>query len=72
MLHESKYLLLDSSKANQHLGWKNVFTIEQALSETIEWYKTYHENKKDMKEFTMDQIKNYTLIAQENNLVWTK
>ena len=66
MLHESKYLLLDSSKANQHLGWKNVFTIEQALSETIEWYKTYHENKKDMKEFTMDQIKNYTSLAQEN------
>ena len=52
MLHESESLLLDSSKANQRLGWKNVFSIDQALSETIEWYKTYHENNKDMKQFT--------------------
>ena len=71
-LHESKYLLLDSSKANQRLGWKNVFTIEQALTETTEWYKTYNEKNKDMKQFTIDQIKNYASIAQKNNLVWTK
>ena len=72
MLYESESLLLDSSKADKRLGWKNVFLIDQALSETVEWYKTYHENNKDMKQFTMDQIKNYTALAQENNLIWTK
>ena len=72
MLYESESLLLDSSKADKRLGWKNVFSIDQALSETVEWYKTYHENNKDMKQFTMDQIKNYTSLAQENNLIWAK
>ena len=72
MLHESESLLLDSSKANQRLGWKNVFSIDQALSETTEWYKTYHENNKDMKQFTISQIKNYISFAQQSNLIWTK
>ena len=72
MLYESESLLLDSSKANQRLGWKNVYSIEQALSETIEWYKTYHENKKEVKQFTINQIKNYISFAQQSNLIWTK
>ena len=71
-LYESESLLLDSSKANQRLGWKNVFSIDQALSETIEWYKTYHKNNNDMKQFTINQIKNYIDLAQQNNLIWTK
>lgn len=32
---------LDSSKANKILGWKPIFSIDQALKETIEWYKSY-------------------------------
>ena len=35
MLYESESLLLDSSKANQRLDWKNVCSIAQTLSETI-------------------------------------
>ena len=65
-------MLLDSSKANQRLGWKNVFSIDQALSETIEWYKTYHKNNNHMKQFTINQIKNYIKYAQKNNLSWAK
>ena len=72
MLYESESLQLDSSKANQRLGWKNVCSIDQALSETIEWYKTYHEKKKEMKQFTSNQIKNYIAFAQQSNLIWTK
>ena len=72
ILHESESLLLDSSKANQRLGWKNVYSIDQVLSETVEWYKTYHENNKDMKQFTISQIKNYISFAQQNNLIWAK
>ena len=48
------------------------FSIDQALSETTEWYKTYHENNKDMKQFTSSQIKNYISFAQQSNLIWTK
>jgi len=72
ILHESESLLLDSSKANQRLGWKNVCSIDQALYETVEWYKTYHENNKDMKQFTISQIKNYVSYGQQSNLAWAK
>ena len=72
ILHESESLLLDSSKANQRLGWKNVCSIDQALYETVEWYKTYHENNKDMKQFTISQIKNYISYGQPSNLAWAK
>jgi len=72
VLYESEALLLDSSKANQRLGWKNVCSIDQALDETIEWYKTYYENNKDMKQFTINQIKNYISYGQQNNLAWAK
>ena len=72
ILHESESLLLDSSKANQRLGWKNVYSIDQVLSETVEWYKTYHENNKDMKQFTISQIKNYISYGQQSNLAWAK
>ena len=72
ILHESESLQLDSSKANQRLGWKNVCSIDQALYETVEWYKTYHENNKDMKQFTISQIKNYISYGQQSNLAWAK
>ena len=42
--------MIDSSKAYVNLNWKNIYTIDNALSETITWYKTYQSKQKDMKE----------------------
>ena len=37
-LHEAKLLLLDSAKANQHLGWSPLLNAEQAIEWSANWY----------------------------------
>ena len=69
---ESKKLMIDSSKAYVNLNWKNIYTIDNALSETITWYKTYQSKQKDMKEFSISQIDNYVSKAKQVNMNWTK
>lgn len=56
--HEAQYLKLDCSKAKTLLKWNPIWSLEHALSETVQWYKAWH-NKIDMHEFTLQQIKNY-------------
>jgi len=71
ILHESKLLELDSSKAMNSLGWNPVYSIENAVSETVDWYNAYNEHNVDMNEFTLNQIQNYVESAQQMNIVWT-
>lgn len=56
--HEARYLKLDCSKAKNLLKWKPIWGLEQALDETVQWYKAWHQNK-DMYDFTLNQIKFY-------------
>ena len=37
--HETRQLYLDSAKARAHLGWGTVWTLDEALSATTEWYR---------------------------------
>jgi len=69
---ESKRLMIDPSKAYTNLGWKNIYTVDDTLSETIAWYKTYENKQEDMKEFSISQIDNYILRAEQVNINWTK
>jgi CDP-glucose 4,6-dehydratase len=39
--HESKLLYLDCAKAKQILGWRPVWTLEEAVSHTAGWYRAY-------------------------------
>jgi len=69
---ESKKLMIDSSKAYSNLDWKNIYTIDDALSEIIAWYKTYQNKQEDMKEFSISQIDNYVSKAKQVIMNWTK
>ena len=42
--HEAAMLHLDSGKARQRLGWHPVWSLEQGLAATAEWYKSYSES----------------------------
>ena len=70
-LYESETLFLDSSKAKINLGWKNILSIDNAISETISWYKTNEDHQEDIRQFTTRQIENYIIKAKQNNLIWT-
>ena len=39
--NEIKHQYLSAAKARQMLGWKPLFTIEEGMARTIEWYRQY-------------------------------
>ena len=69
---ESKSLLINSSKANKILEWKNVYSVVEALEETVLWYKNFYDNPKDIERESISQIEKYVSRAAENNLIWSK
>ena len=69
-LYESPSLTIDSSKSSRYLDWKTVFSIDEAINETVLWYKKFVDDNTDMQKFTSQQIKNYIAKAKENNLIW--
>ena len=56
--HEANYLKLDCSKAKNILKWKPIWTLDQALVETVKWYKAFYNNE-NMSIFTLKQIEKY-------------
>ena len=57
--YESKYLLLNSDKAKLELGWKPKLDIKQTIKMTLDWYNEYYKNKKNIENFTQNQIINF-------------
>ena len=70
-LHEDKFLNIDSSKAKKLLGLKPVYNLEKTITETVDWYKYFLENENDIKNFSIQQIKNFVNNAKQSNLSWT-
>ncbi len=56
--HEAHYLKLDCSKARAQLKWQPRWGLEQALDETLHWYKTW-QKKGNMHDFTLSQIQKH-------------
>ena len=73
---ETALLRLNWDKAAARLGWRSIYSWEEALSETIEWYRTYNEkssgNYIDMYDACVAQIQRYTERARERGLAWAK
>lgn len=55
-LHEANLLMLNIEKAEKVLGWTPTYTADEAIKNTIEWYKHFYEKDTNMLEFTMKQI----------------
>jgi CDP-glucose 4,6-dehydratase len=54
--HETGLLMVDSVKAMSELSWEPVWSYEEAIKQTILWYKSYYENQVLISE---EQIKKY-------------
>lgn len=57
-LHEAKLLKLDSSKAKRLLGWKHRWTVRQAVSFSIDWYRRFFAGE-NMYDVSKEQIAAY-------------
>jgi CDP-glucose 4,6-dehydratase len=65
-LHESGYLLLDSEKARNSLGWADKLNFASSVEWTVDWYL------KDTKEMsyaiTRDQIERFFKHSQKGDV----
>jgi CDP-glucose 4,6-dehydratase len=64
-LHEADYLKLDIAKSMTKLEWKPVYPIDLAVHKTIRWYKEYCTREKNMKTFSLEQIREFTRNAEK-------
>ena len=64
--HEATTLRINSKKAKKLLNWNSVYTNNESIFETVEWYKQYY-GKNDMKEFSIKQIQKY--MNEENGII---
>jgi CDP-glucose 4,6-dehydratase len=59
LLHEATLLKLDISKTINELKWKPQLNTKQAISLTIEWYKTLETNKSEIAQYSKQSIWNF-------------
>ena len=63
-IHEARFLKLDSSKARKLLNWRSVFSTDEAIRKTVEWYRNYYKNKDSIVNYTLRQIQEYVIKAR--------
>jgi len=70
--HEAATLRLDSTRAEQRLGWSPLYTWKQAVEETVAGYRVFSENLEADKLFACltGQIRTYTEAARKANQAW--
>lgn len=56
--HEAHYLKLDISKARARLNWSPRWTLTQALTNVVDWYRA-HRDSRDMLSVCESQIQDY-------------
>lgn len=63
-LHEAGLLMLSIRKAARILGWRPVLTAEEAIENSVEWYRRFYAGE-EMTDFTLRQIDAYMKRSKE-------
>ena len=69
-LHEANFLKLDITKASSLLSWGPVCSVQQAVADTMNWYKAFVLGEQDMHALTIAQINHYSRRAEDLALPW--
>ncbi len=67
---EATLLKLNCDKAFSRLEWSSLLSFDDTIELTAQWYKHYYNRKRDLYDFTLEQIKQYHKKAQERHLPW--
>jgi CDP-glucose 4,6-dehydratase len=65
--HEANLLCLDSAKAQSQLGWLPVWSLDETLKKTSDWYRTYLESYDTL---SSQQLDDYVFTAFKSKLDW--
>ena len=63
---ETKLLQLNTKKSKKLLNWKSKLTIQESVDITSNWYYANFILKKNMQEFSTNQIKEYMNVSKKN------
>jgi CDP-glucose 4,6-dehydratase len=65
--HEAQLLYLDSGKARDRLLWRPVWTFDEGVAATAEWYRAWLDQGEVV---SKQQLYRYIKLARERNLPW--
>jgi CDP-glucose 4,6-dehydratase len=66
--HEANLLMLDCSKANKLLKWTPVWDLNETISKTINWYKSFYEDNYIQ---TQNDLISFINDAKSKSIIWT-
>ena len=61
--HEARALRLDCARARERLGWRPVLSLDDAVGETVRWYRAHAEDPASAPALTVRQIHDYMARA---------
>ena len=67
-VHEANFLKLDITQSRALLGWFPVWSVDQAVQATVEWYGAT--DSSTLQALSMKQIQSYTRDATTKHLPW--
>ena len=70
--HEAGLLKLNCDKAYNDLKWKPVLSYDELIEFTSKWYYNFYKSRKNMFDFTHNQISFYENKAKKLKLSWAK
>lgn len=65
--HEAQLLHLDCGKAREKLSWRPVWTFDEGVIATAEWYRAWLDRRDVV---SVDQLQNYIKLAKKRGLSW--
>lgn len=66
-LHEAGLLMLNIEKAGNILGWTPTLNADEAIKNTVDWYKYFYDKKIDIYEYSLAQIHEFEFLIQEGD-----
>jgi hypothetical protein len=66
---EADFIRLNWEKAAVRLGWRPIYTWEEALAEIVTWFKAFVASE-DMYDIGRQHLINYTNRAHDLGLAW--
>lgn len=70
LLKEAGLLKLNCDKALAKLEWLPTLSYEETMQFTGSWYQSFYTNV-EMKDFSVQQLKQYCNIANDKKIIWT-
>lgn len=70
-LHEATLLQLNIEKADKELGVRPVYSAQEAIVKTTEWYKAFYAGNEDMVTYTQMQLNEFIKTAQSKHMEWS-